>query len=55
MSAIRFVARHLVPSEKQVLQLYHWFIPGNAPKWLEPSLWLAIVVLLLALYGLIVR
>lgn len=54
MTAIRFVVRHLFPSEKQVLQLYRRIIPGDAPRWFEPSLWVAVSALLLVLYALII-
>jgi len=54
MSTIRLVAQYLFPSEKQVLLLYRRFFPRDAPKWLEPSLWIANVSVLLALYALLI-
>ncbi|SCB55081.1 hypothetical protein GA0061098_103455 [Bradyrhizobium shewense] len=54
MTAIRLVVRYLFPSEKQILRLYRWFVPGEQPRCLEPCLWGAAIALLLLLYALIV-
>lgn len=51
MSAVRLLARYLVPSEKQLLRLYRRLIPGDTPQWLEPSLWVVMSALLVVLYA----